>query len=188
MTREDALASLVGEGVLGLITTGMYDAPLAIYREYIQNSVDAIQKAEGGIHGRIDIEVDPAGRRICIRDNGPGLSGKAARRALLPLARSEKARGTDRGFRGVGRLSGLAFAETVTFLTRSRGNTPLSRITWRDSYLRGSDRDVGSAIRDCVTVESIPGADYPDRFFQVEIAGVARHAAGVALRGCFEMN
>ena len=34
-------SSVIGTGILGLVTTAMYDNPLAIYREYIQNSADA---------------------------------------------------------------------------------------------------------------------------------------------------
>ena len=34
--------ALSGAGLLGLVTTGMYDAPLSMYREYIQNAADAV--------------------------------------------------------------------------------------------------------------------------------------------------
>ena len=125
MTNMIAMESLVGGDILNLITTGMYNNPLAIYREYIQNAADEFAASSRAQNGKVEIEVDPSKLRVRIRDNGPGLSFDRAMRALLPIARSEKRRGTDRGFRGIGRLSGLAFAESVTFITRSQDDQPI---------------------------------------------------------------
>ncbi len=104
-------------------------------------------------------------------------------RALLPIARSQKLRGTDRGFRGIGRLSGLAFAESVTFLTRTRNDRPVTRIVWNGPKLRNRIHIVETerAIRECVVVETLPGSEYPAHFFEVEVGGVGRHAAGLIL-------
>lgn len=184
MTVMDAPTSMVGDGILNLVTTGMHPDPLAIYREYVQNSADAISAAKLGEHGRVEINVDPSGMRVRIRDNGPGLSEEGALAALLPIAHSLKRRGTDRGFRGIGRLSGLAFAETVSFLTRARRGAPLSRIVWNGPKLRErilETRQIERAIRDCVTMETISGNGYPDHFFEVEVADIGRHAAGSIL-------
>lgn len=166
---------------MNVITTGTYDNPLAIYHEYIQNAADAAGNKK---NGRITIDIDPSEMRVRIRDNGPGLSENNAYRMLIPIADSEKRRGTDRGFRGIGRLSGLAFAESVTFLTRTQPHERVARIEWDGQRLRESvikTRRVERAIRDAVTIEMIPGDDYPENFFEVEVAGVARHAAGLIL-------
>ena len=64
--------SVVGTGILGLVTTAMYDNPLAIYREYIQNSTDAIAGMVTSAESRVEIAVDPSERRVRIWDNGPG--------------------------------------------------------------------------------------------------------------------
>ena len=136
MSDADAPASLVGGDVLSLVTAGMYDNPLAIYREYIQNAADALAAAGNTANGKVEINIDSSELRVRIRDNGPGLPHEAATRALLPIARSQKLRGTDRGFRGIGRLSGLAFAESVTFLTRTRNDRPVTRIVWNGPKLR----------------------------------------------------
>ena len=48
MFEKDTPMSLVGSDVLGLITAGMYDNPLTVYREYIQNAADAISSAGVG--------------------------------------------------------------------------------------------------------------------------------------------
>ena len=42
---------LVGGDILSLVTAGMYNNPLAIYREYIQNAADAVggNRSQGGL-------------------------------------------------------------------------------------------------------------------------------------------
>lgn len=175
---------LVGGGIMNLITTGTYNNPLAIYHEYIQNAADAAGITKDERAGRIEIELDPLGMRIRIRDDGPGLSEDEAYRALIPIADSQKLRETDRGFRGVGRLSGLAFAESVAFLTRARGCKNVTRVTWNGQRLRegiNNSMQMERAVHDAITMDAISGEDYPENFFEVEVTGVARHAAGLVL-------
>ena len=100
---------LLGGSLLGLLTTGMYDSPLAIYREYVQNSADAIGTSELVGDGKVRIHLDPTNLAVRIRDNGPGLSHQGAIRSLVPLGRSKKSLGVSRGFRGIGRLAGACF-------------------------------------------------------------------------------
>ena len=176
--------ALSGAGLLGLVTTGMYDAPLSMYREYIQNAADAA--AGSGLSGRakVTIEIDVSERRIRIRDNGPGLSRKEALERLLPIGRSDKTLGIDRGFRGVGRLAGLAFAKTVSFTTCARDDQAVTQITWHSDRLpelTSTESELEEAILDCVDVETLPRSDHPEHFFQVEVRDVARHAAGLLL-------
>ena len=73
---------VVGKNVLESLTTGMYSNNNVIFREYIQNSTDAIDSAI--THGilekeehKIDISINTNRREIRIRDNGIGIpSGK----------------------------------------------------------------------------------------------------------------
>lgn len=176
--------TLSGPGLLGLVTTGMYDAPLSMYREYIQNAADAV--GGSGLPGRprVDIAIDVSGRRIRIRDNGPGLSREEALDRLLPIGRSDKTLGIDRGFRGVGRLAGLAFAKTVSFTTRALKDESVTRITWHSNRLpelTSIESGLEKAILDCVDVETLPSSGHPEHFFEVEVGGVARHSAGLLL-------
>ena len=108
----------------------MYHTPLAVYREYMQNAADAIEGAGWSDKGRVKISINPSERSVKIRDNEPGLTYAEAKRELIPIARSRKRRGVHRGFRGIGRLAGLAFADAVTFRTRARGTHPVSEISW----------------------------------------------------------
>ena len=182
MSDADVSAPLVGGDILNLITTGMYHNPLAIYREYLQNTADAVRSSSDPTC--VQITVDSARRRVTIRDNGPGLSYSDALRDLVPIACSRKRRGTHRGFRGIGRLSGLAFAETVTFRTRTAEKQPITQVRWDGNALR--DRAVQTKqteriIRNCIEVTTLESEGWPEHFFEVEIADVARHAAGLIL-------
>lgn len=176
--------ALSGAGLLSLVTTGMYDSPLSMYREYIQNAADAVSRSGYADAPRVEIAIDVNARSVRIRDNGPGLAPREAIVRLLPIGRSAKTLGLDRGFRGVGRLAGLAFANTVTFRTRAREDQEVTRVTWHSDRLpelTSTDSELEQAIIDCVDVESLSGVDYPDHFFEVEVNEVARHSAGLLL-------
>lgn len=115
------MAATIGKNILENLTTGMYYDSKVIYREYIQNACDQIDKAvKEGIfsdanEGSVDIEIDSRARRITIRDNATGISVESFRRQLEDIANSDKVRGVDKGFRGIGRLCGLAYCKTLTF-------------------------------------------------------------------------
>ena len=180
----DETPELMGAGLLALVTTGLYDDPLSMYREYIQNAADAVSGSGTVAEARVEIAVDVTHRRIRIRDNGPGLSRKDALSRLLPIGRSNKRLGTDRGIRGIGRLAGLAFAKSVAFTTRSRQEESVTRITWHSGRLpdlTSSESELEQAILECVDVETLPGQEYPNHFLEVEVGGVARHSAGLLL-------
>ena len=146
------------------------------------NSSDAV--AASGVGGRVDIDIDPSSRTIRIRDDGPGLSQSEAAKALVVVGDSLKTRGVDRGFRGIGRLSGLAFAESVGFRTRCSGRKRITQVVWNGARLRErvlEGATVKSIIEECVDVTTAPGDDFPEHFFEVEVTGVSRHAAGQLL-------
>src|SRR3546814_860847 len=120
---------VIGRDVLELISSAMYIDPMTIYREYVQNATDAIDdaKRKGLLKtdepGRVDIAVDHASRSVRIRDNGCGVAWREFARKLTALGASTK-RGTQaRGFRGVGRLAGLGYAQELIFRSRVAGET-----------------------------------------------------------------
>ena len=173
----------VGPSILGLVTSGIYDDPLAIYREYIQNAVDELSR-QNGIEGKVEIAIDPRQKRVSIGDNGPGLTYQECLEDLVPISRSRKCLGRDRGFRGIGRLSGLAFAESVTFLTRASVHEPVTRVIWSRNGLANQanpTQTTEQGFENLVSVETLEGLDYPKHFFKVEIEGVSRHSAGALL-------
>lgn len=182
--RSDRGVALVGGEMLQLITAGMYSDPLAVYREYLQNAADtgALQSENRPISVRI--RFDLANERVTIRDDGAGLSRREIRRNLLPVGRSRKTFGRTLGFRGIGRLAGLAFARSVTFVTRDKRDAPVTRVHWDGQILRSavaSGESAEATIGKSVAVETLPGDDYPERFFEVSLDGISRAASGALL-------
>lgn len=172
-------AAMVGADVLGLVTTGMYIDPLAVYREYVQNAADAIQSAGLEDGGLIEISISAQEGRVAVRDNGPGLTLAEAERALVSIANSEKRGRGLRGFRGVGRLAGLAFAETLTFLTRAGRDEPVVRVVWDGSAVNARvESGLADIVDRAVSLEAVEVDGFPKRFFEARLDGVARHAAG----------
>lgn len=175
--------TFVGGDILRLLTAGMYDNPLVIYREYLQNAADSVASLGEGT-GSVNITIDPVEAQVTIMDNGTGLSPTDAVRRLVHIGNSEKVAGVDRGLRGIGRLAGLAFAERVLFTTRTRASEPVTRVSWSGRALRELDianMDAKTAIEACTTVQSLPKDQWPDRFFQVTVDRVTRHAASTIL-------
>ena len=114
---------VVGKYTLESLSTGMYSDPRAIYREYIQNATDSIDRAiaEGIIdksNAEIHIVINSKERTITIRDNGTGISQNKVRNTLSDIGNSSKDYTKDRGFRGIGRLGGLAYCDTLYFIRR----------------------------------------------------------------------
>ena len=183
ITRQNA-EPLTGGDILGLITSGMYNNPLVIYREYIQNVADSIASSGMRDNGRVEITIDPVRLELSIRDNGTGLTFSQAKRDLIPVAKSRKERQRHRGFRGIGRLSGLAFGNFVEFLTRCDARSQVTRIRWDGLALReGVEKKLPleEIISSCVAIEKVSGDDFPPRFFEVHIGGLSRFAAASVL-------
>lgn len=124
-----------GKNILENITTGMYYDSKVIYREYIQNACDQIDLAvkEGilssAAEGKVDIDIDVRNRRITISDNATGIAEVDFRRQLENIADSDKELGVNKGFRGIGRLCGLAYCKTLTFCSTYLGETTRSIMT-----------------------------------------------------------
>lgn len=120
-----------GANILENLTTGMYQDSKVIYREYIQNSCDQIDRAvKDGIlkpkEGQIKIWLDRGERRIIIEDNATGIPAASFQRTLGNIADSDKRLGEDKGFRGIGRLCGLAYCKELVFISSYRGEDIIS--------------------------------------------------------------
>lgn len=176
---------VVGKDILELLSTSMYVDPMSMYREYVQNSADAVELARtaGLLHGpgEVEIRIDQASRTVFIRDNGAGIAKEAFFQQLTALGGSKK-RGTGaRGFRGVGRLAGLAFCQELIFRSRQNGESTVHELRWNSREVRFRLRaaDDSSDLREIVSktieVREVPGRNWPDRFFEVELRGVVRH-------------
>jgi len=178
---------IIGKYTLESLTNGMYTSPLDMYREYIQNAVDSFDEAiDSGIETAeklaIDIEVDEATRKVTIFDNGCGIPTAKAIGTLLDIGNSQKSRITARGFRGIGRLSGLSYCDKLIFRTSYKGEEVVTIVEFNALLLKKlllpgkyKSESVEDVIEQIVTVRTEKEAPNK-RYFQVELEGVWNEA------------
>ena len=177
---------VIGKDVLELVSSAMYVDPMTVYREYVQNAADAVDtaRAAGTLTtrepGRVHISIDRERRAVRIRDNGCGVPFQDFGRTLTALGGSAKRGMLTRGFRGVGRLAGLGYAQELVFRSRVPGEDVVSQLRWDCRRLKAALRDasddtgVADLIRRVTTLERVEISDAPERFFDVEMRGVIR--------------
>ena len=124
---------VIGKHTLESLTSGMYSDPYVVYREYIQNATDSIDSAyettllkQGEEH--ITITLNPLERKIVIEDNGVGVSSNNVVKFLVSIGNSQKRSDNERGFRGIGRLSGLSYCSKLVFETSFFGESTMTRV------------------------------------------------------------
>lgn len=131
----------IGKDAIESLTLGMYEDSRFIYREYIQNAADAIDKAvsnkilEKG-RDEIYVSIDADKRTINISDNGIGIKKDKAAEILRNIAKSTKKRGEDKGFRGIGRLGGLSYCNKLIFETSYYGEPYKTIMVWDAELLK----------------------------------------------------
>jgi len=145
----------VGKYILDTISVGMYNQPLMLYREYIQNSVDSIDSSVDDLidfEHKIKVEIDGFERNVVIEDTGIGISQKNAWSILHDLGNSKKMNDIQRGFRGIGRLGGLGYCDKLSFSTKARGEDVLSISEWDCVKLRKliNNRDISINVVDLI--------------------------------------
>ncbi|MDR2834493.1 MAG: ATP-binding protein [Streptococcaceae bacterium] len=173
-----------GKNILENLTTGMYSDARVMYREYVQNSCDAIDAAVNvGIIDRkdasIDISIDADKKEICIRDNGSGIRKENFQRVLSDIANSDKKRAVDKGFRGIGRLCGLAYCDELQFISSSIGEDDASIMTWDAKKMRIMLNDerkhsVDEVLGEILKISSKP-TKKDEHFFELIMVGVSSH-------------
>lgn len=131
---------IVGKYTLESLTTGMYNDPFIIFREYIQNSVDAIDEAISNNilsqeEGCISVKINKKNKSIAIEDNGIGISVKNAYKILTDIGNSKKKVTKYRGFRGIGRLGGLSYCQSVCFETSIKGEAKKTIVSFDGNKL-----------------------------------------------------
>ena len=173
----------VGKYTLESLTTGMYSDPKIVYREYIQNSVDSLENAvESGViekqSMRIDIVVNDEESYISIRDNGTGIPYKLAQNTLLNVGSSKKHNTNNRGFRGIGRLGGMSYCDTLVFTTSAEGEVCKTVISFdcknlRELLVPGQHEDLSlSAVLNTITSIEVLPEKREKHYFLVEMKDV----------------
>lgn len=136
-----------GKNIIEMLMFNMYDECKVIYREYIQNSFDAIQQAvEQKIlnsidDGMVNVNIDSKHRTVTIRDNGTGVTLEKAAATLLDIAASEKDGYTQAGQYGVGRLVGAGFCSRIIFRTKAMGDEYGTEVIINSDEARSIIRD-----------------------------------------------
>lgn len=176
---------VIGKDVLELFAGAMYADPLATFREYIQNAADSIDEArklglEENSQADVSIAFDHAERTVRIRDFGAGLSNAQFVSRLTAIGASKKRGTAARGFRGIGRLSGLGYCQELIFRSRANGDKKVMEMRWDGRVLRERLREasfggtLGDLIREVAEVSEVQAAEYPHQFFEVELRKVLR--------------
>ena len=183
-----------GANILENLTTGMYQDSKVIYREYIQNACDQIDKAERlGIlrsrnseskfpdlgQGVVNIWLYPDKRYIVIEDNATGIKADEFQRILGNIADSDKVMGQDKGFRGIGRLCGLAYCKKLIFTSRWSGEDVVSIMSCDALKMRQMINEANTKIQKYSALDVLnamvefdtrpANSSDDDHFFKVEL-------------------
>lgn len=180
---------IFGANILENLTTGMYKDSRVIYREYIQNACDSIDKAvKCGLFsskkdGQIRIwlpKENTEPRNISIEDNAMGIPSSEFKKVLANIADSDKEIGKDKGFRGIGRLCGLAYCRELVFSSKAKGENVVSIMRcdaqkMRDMILKsesGEKFTASDVLHNIYTFEEKTVGETEDHWFKVELIGI----------------
>lgn len=179
-----AFEPFFGGFVLETLTIGMYGEARNAIREYIQNGFDSVQRAIGELMilapdaGLIEIELAADHKSLTIRDNGAGLPAKTAATVLTRVGASGKSHRKNAGFRGIGRLAGIVFSDTVTFTTKAKGEREQTTVIFKAKAMRaamapgkGSTKSALDLMKESVEAFRSPSRDVNSHFFEAKLEG-----------------
>lgn len=176
----------IGKNVIENLTEGMYENAYTVYREYIQNSADSIDKAikEGVLiedEGIVDIDINPSKRRVSIHDNAYGINESNFYKILTDIADSTKDASSNKGFRGIGRLAGLAYCEKLIFRSSAKGETSISILEWNGNKLReilgdNTQHPSASELIDSIITYRKEDCDKEEHFFEVIMENIIKES------------
>lgn len=191
---------VIGPQLLETITSALYEDPIIIFREYVQNSMDAYNNAiiEDKAHEfegfLVDIKIDRAKRRIVITDNGYGIPQNKFLDEMINIGASKKPGLKNQvGFRGIGRLSAMPLCERLTFTNKVEGLSEVQRFWWDGSKFtkllnQTSQKDFANTMNTIghhLPSEKYKG-DKDKHFFKVEITGYKEEIADAISGGDFK--
>ncbi len=106
---------MIGASLLNTITESLYDDPIVVFREYVQNSIDSFKSINTDKKEvlRINICTD---ENILFIDNGIGIDSKEFDAKMTDLGNSDKKKEFNIGYKGIGRLSGLPYCNSLVFV------------------------------------------------------------------------
>jgi molecular chaperone HtpG len=168
--------------LLETITSALYDNPIILFREYVQNSIDAYNETIKNDAEKImknffiDINIDIEKRIITINDNGYGISENEFMEEMTAIGHDKKSNIPDQiGFRGIGRLSAFPYCKKLTFYNKPPGAKNIMQFSWDGTEFKSllnhqSDTDLTEAIdKIAKRLDDIPSKKPDDHFFKVII-------------------
>ena len=188
MENDLNYSSEVRKKILSMLMFQLYSDERTIYREYVQNALDSINKAidtrvlNQAKDGVVIIDIDAKHKVIKIKDNGAGIESANAVRTLLDISPSNKDGVSQAGMYGIGRLVGGGYCHELIFRTSARGEAIGTQITfdvdkiWQMVEKDEEDYLATYVINECTKRETIP-AEESDHYFEVELNGVKDDAA-----------
>lgn len=107
----------VGASIVEIITESLYDKPIVIFREYVQNSADSITNAKhSDTAADLTIEIWKEQDTLYFLDNGTGIAREEFAEKMGNIAGSDKTKRKNIGYKGIGRLSGLSYCSQLQFV------------------------------------------------------------------------
>ena len=174
-----------GGFILETLTIGMYGEARNAIREYIQNGYDSIQRAIRDLKilpadaGVIEIELGENRDCLTIRDNGAGLRARNAVHTLTRVGASSKSHLKNAGFRGIGRLAGIVFCDSVTFVTKAKGESEQTTVVIDSKAMRaamapgkGSTTSALDLMRNSIAAFRTRTENVDSHFFEVKLEGL----------------
>lgn len=185
MAKNTAKAPYIGSFVLETLTTGMYGESRNALREYVQNASDAVMAAIGaGVLKERAAKVEVLLKdedTLIVRDNGIGIGTASAWGTLTAIGASKKDRTKDAGFRGIGRLAGIAFCDSLSFRTKAAGETAETTVTFDCVKLRngmspesGGGKLLTDLLADAVSSTMNDDVEPDKHYMEVILSGLSR--------------
>ena len=183
-----AVRPYFGGFILETLTIGMYGESRNAIREYIQNGFDSIQRGVqtgllGNDEGVIRIQIDPKNCSLTIRDNGTGIPARHATDILTSVGASAKDYRKTAGFRGIGRLAGIVFADTLTFVAKAPGDNSVTTVVFDAKRMReemapgrASSKSATDLIEETVSAYRARTRRLDDHYFEVRLEGLTTNA------------
>lgn len=186
----------IGMGIrlLETLTSALYEDPIVLFREYVQNSADAFIRHPAE-NSKIEITINQNERTIEFVDNGYGIERDDFERKMRSIGISDKGSAIDQiGFRGIGRLSAMPFCRELIFTNKLEGSSEIQKFSWNgEKYNKllsqSTSDDLEKAVDEIAKywIEKYTGED-SEHFFKVTLVSYSDEISELISMGEFEDN
>lgn len=139
---------------LQILTSALYENPLVIFREYVQNSLDSF--IEKPVEKPI-IDIIYNNEDIIFIDNGKGIEFEQFVKTMKAIDSNKNKNSEQLGFIGIGRISGLPFCEELIFINKAPGKDVQEFVWNNEKYVellrKNDEKEIYAAINE-ITAKS----------------------------------